>query len=147
MTSLGPFEPSDVVEYLAIEYPVNPPFTDEAIGEFVESDNVDIWQVPQRVVEIVLRWKLYQNSNYREELAEFSGLEDGYVMLDDGVIQGDTASVDEPARKAAKDLVAGTTSSGSRFGEVFTSAAASEPPSLWERFRRGLRLGRKDPNG
>lgn len=46
MTSLGPFEPSELVEYLAVEYPVNPPFADEAIGEFLKSDEVDLWAGP-----------------------------------------------------------------------------------------------------
>ncbi len=43
MASLGPFEPSELVEYLAITYPVEPPFADDAIAEFLESDGVDLW--------------------------------------------------------------------------------------------------------
>ncbi len=92
-------------------------------------------------------WKLYQDSNYREELTEFSGLDDWYVMLDDGVIEGDTASVDEAVRDAAQRLIAGLPRRGARLGEAFSSGAVSEPPSRWARFRRGLRLGRDESSG
>lgn len=46
VTSLGPFEPSELIEYLAVEYPVNPPFADDALGEFLQSDRVDLWSGP-----------------------------------------------------------------------------------------------------
>ena len=57
MTSLGPFEPSELVEYLAIEYPLDPPFADDAIGEFLESGGVHLWSGPAMGGDGVCRWR------------------------------------------------------------------------------------------
>jgi len=242
LTSLGPFSPLELIEYLGIEYPVDPHFAEGAIGDFLESDGVDLWSAPStgrrgiaagairrfedaaiewagtgygkplvdaavaalmegldtpslrvlagaparfadeeagelavgvfeelgldiaekhsEVAYIALAkltaqrflvdggssralasdlWKLYYNSNYREELAEFSGLDDWYVMLDDRVIQGDHATVDEAVRESARRLIAGEPSRGSRLGDALMGSVVVEKPSRWARFRSGFR--------
>ncbi len=242
VTSLGPFLPGELVEYLGGEYPADPVFAAGAVGEFLESGNVDLWSGPatghsgvaagavrrfeeaaiewagtgygkplvdaavaalmegldtrslrvlagaparfadeeasdiavdvfdelgltvaekhsedayvalarleaQRFLDnggsaralAVELWKLYQNSNYREELAEFSGLDDWYVMLDDRVIQGDQATVDDAVRESARRLIDGEPSRGSRLGDAFMGGVEVEKPSRWVRINKVLR--------
>lgn len=39
-TSLGPWDVEEVINFIQFEYPMNPPFTEEQIRRFVESDDV-----------------------------------------------------------------------------------------------------------
>jgi len=218
VTSLGPFSPGELVEYLGIEYPVEAPFSERAIDDLLGSDSVDLWSASstgggaiaagagRRFEHAAVEWagtgygkplvdaalmkgldtpslrvlagaparsadeeasdlavdvfdelglttaekhsddayvalarlkaqrfldiggsarvlasqlsKLYQNSNYREELADFSGLDDWYVMLDDRVIQGNRSAADDAVRESARRLIGGEPSSGTRLGDV-----------------------------
>lgn len=74
------------------------------------------WSARRLAVEL---WRLSVNSGYRAELADFSGLYDWYVMLDDRVIQGDSATVDAAVRESAQRLVEGLPGQGSRLGGAF----------------------------
>ena len=209
VVSLGPFTPMELVDYLNFEYPVDPPFSEDVVRDFLRSERDDLWSEPstgqctaavgavrrfeqaaihwagsgygkplviaavaalmegldtpslrvlagaslssadQEASDIAVEvfrelglsiaerhseqsyidlarlkaqqfldnngsarqlaselWNLYKSSNYREELAEFSGLDEWYVMLDDRIVQGDSASVDQAVREAAQELIA-----------------------------------------
>lgn len=83
-------------------------------------------------------WMLYVNSGYQTEIVEFSGIDDWYLMLDDGVIQGHESSVDDAVREAARYLVAGEPGDGSGLRGAFMGGVAPTGPKRWERFRRGV---------
>ena len=90
-----------------------------------------------RSVSIEL-WQLYQQSDYCAELADFSGLDDWYVMLDDGVIEGETSAVDAAVRESAQRLLDGLPSTGPRLGGAFVGHEPP-PPSRESVSRRVLR--------
>ena len=82
MTSLGPFEPSELVEYLAIEYPLDPPFADEAVGEFLQSDRVDLWSGPAARGDRVAAGAA---SRFEEAAIEWAGTGYGKPLVDAAV--------------------------------------------------------------
>lgn len=83
-------------------------------------------------------WQLYQQADYCSELADFSGLDDWYVMLDDGIIEGDTSAVDAAVRESAQRLVDGQPSTGPRLGGAFVGHEPT-PPTRESVSRRVLR--------
>lgn len=40
MASLGPWSIEEIIDYIRLDYPTNPPFTEDQIRRFIESDAV-----------------------------------------------------------------------------------------------------------
>jgi len=86
-------------------------------------------------------WLLYEDSDYREELQEFAGLDDWYVMRDQGVIEGAGSVVDAAVAESAQRLVDGLPSRGQRLGDPYMAEIASDPErSIRDRIRTWLKF-------
>jgi hypothetical protein len=70
-------------------------------------------------------YSAFRFAGYPAELADFSGLDDWYDMVDTGVVMGDAAEVDAAVVEAAHRLVGLSTGAPFDIGEVFVN----RPPS------------------
>ena len=52
-------------------------------------------------------YRMYVASDYADELADFSGFDDYYDMLRDGIVTGSVATLDEDVMRAARSLAIG----------------------------------------
>jgi hypothetical protein len=106
--------------------------------EFLQQDG----SARQLAVEL---YRLYVNSDYRPELGDFSGLDDWYGLLDEGLVQGDPADVDSAVRESAQRLVQGLPSQGLGLGGALWAHPPSPPEkqSLLRRIRQ--RVWKSEP--
>ncbi len=235
VTSLGPRAGEDLMRYLDVLYPVDPPFPRGAVLDFLESDEIDLWWEPameavRRFEDAAIKWagtgngkplvdaavtalldgldtpslrvlagaparfadeeandiaanvfdelglfvpekhsedayvalarlkaqrylinggsartlaselwNLYLSSNYREELADFSGLDDWFAMLDEGIVESDLATVEDAVAESARRLIDGEPSRGSRLGSAFMDGIEVDQTSWSSKVKTAIR--------
>ena len=100
-TELGPA----VFEELGLQ--IEPRLSPEAIVEAARLLATDLlagrWTPREATAAL---YRMYVASGYASELADFSGFDDYYDMLRDGIVNGSVAALDEDVMRAARSLAA-----------------------------------------
>lgn len=108
---------STVFEEMGLQ--IEPRLSQAAIVEAARLIAVDLlagrW-TPRQATAVLYR--MYIASDYPDELADFSGFDDYYDMLRDGIVTGSMAALDEDVMRAARSLAAGEPGSDHSGGTV-----------------------------
>jgi hypothetical protein len=79
--------------------------------------------------------RMYVASGYVKELADFSGFDDWYDMLRDGIVSGSIAEVDESVMRSAAALAHGLSATAATEAETVTPRAR-RGRGWWRRWKR-----------
>jgi hypothetical protein len=76
-------------------------------------------------------WRMYVAADYPEELADFSGLDDWYDMIETGVVDGRVKDVDRATADAARALVGRDPTRGVALPHIFRNRRATAGTRVW----------------